>query len=142
MRFFFYGTLMDADIRRAVLGDRAPDTVEPATLLGYRRVAAANGAYPMLLKANGYEVDGVVARGLDKVARARLDRYEGDEYELIDVDVATREKRDLRALVYMPARDNAPRMSLGPWTLDMWQRRFKRELLAMIKMGLSATSKR
>jgi hypothetical protein len=142
MRFFFYGTLMDADIRRAVLGDRAPETVEPATLLGYRRVAAANGAYPMLLKASGYEVDGVVVRGLDKLARARLDRYEGDEYEPIDVDVATREKRALRVLVYMPARDNAPRKSPGPWTLDMWQRRFKRELLALIKMGLSATSKR
>ena len=142
MRFFFYGTLMDADIRRAVLGDRAPEAVEPATLLGYRRVAAANGAYPMLLKASGYEVDGVVVRGLDKIARARLDRYEGDEYELIDVDVATREKRALRVLVYVPARDNSPRMSPGPWTLDMWQRRFKRELLALIKMGLSATSKR
>jgi hypothetical protein len=44
MRFFFYGTLMDEDIRRAVLGDRAPDAVEPATLIGYRRMAAAGGA--------------------------------------------------------------------------------------------------
>jgi hypothetical protein len=142
MRFFFYGTLMDADIRQAVLGDRAPETVEPATLLGYRRVAAANGAYPLLVKASGYEVDGVVVRGLDKTAQLRLNRYEGDEYALIDVVVATREKRALRVMVYVPARDNAPRRSPGPWTLDMWQRRHKRELLALIKMGFSATSKR
>jgi gamma-glutamylcyclotransferase (GGCT)/AIG2-like uncharacterized protein YtfP len=142
MRFFFYGTLMDADIRRAVLADRAPESTEPATLAGYRRVAAANGAYPILVKASAYEVDGVVVRGLDKVAQARLNRYEGPEYELRDVDVATREKRALRVLVYVPSRDNAPRVSPGPWKLDMWQRRFKRELLALIKMGLSATSKR
>ena len=142
MRFFFYGTLMDADIRRAVLGDRAPETVEPATLIGYRRVAAAGGAYPMLVKANGYEVDGIVARGLDKMAQARLNRYEGEEYELIDVEVATREKRALRVMVYVPVKESPPRASPGPWTLDMWERRHKRQMLSLIRMGLSATSRR
>jgi gamma-glutamylcyclotransferase (GGCT)/AIG2-like uncharacterized protein YtfP len=142
MRFFFYGTLMDADIRRAVLGERAPETVEPATLPGYRRCAAANGAYPVIVKANGYEVRGVVARGLDKTAQARLNRYEGDEYELIDVAVRTPTKSELWVAAYVPGKKNAPALSPGEWTLDVWERRFKRHMLSLIRMGLSATTKR
>jgi gamma-glutamylcyclotransferase (GGCT)/AIG2-like uncharacterized protein YtfP len=142
MRFFFYGTLMDADIRQAVLGERAPQTVEPATLAGFRRCAAASGAYPVIVKANGYEVRGIVARGLDKTAQARLNRYEGPEYEMIDVAVSTPTKRELWACAYVPSRKNAPRVSPGEWTLELWERRFKREMLALIRMGLSATTKR
>ena len=46
MRFFFYGTLMDADIRRAVLGVRALAPAERATLDGWRRVKKAGVSYP------------------------------------------------------------------------------------------------
>ena len=38
--FFFYGTLMDAGVRRAVLGAKAPKRLEPATLIGWRRFTA------------------------------------------------------------------------------------------------------
>ncbi|MBL8834369.1 MAG: gamma-glutamylcyclotransferase, partial [Rhodospirillales bacterium] len=47
MRFFFYGTLIDPDVRRAVLGRLAPASVEPATLKGWRRFSAKGVTFPI-----------------------------------------------------------------------------------------------
>jgi hypothetical protein len=61
LRFFFYGTLIDADVRRLVLGRLAPDEVEPATLSGWRRVKLAGVTYPGIVPdAKGW-VEGVLA---------------------------------------------------------------------------------
>jgi hypothetical protein len=75
VRFFFYGTLIDPDVRRLVLGTRAPMSVEPATLAGWRRVCLPKVTYPAVLRAAREVVDGVLVRGLDAEARRRLVDY-------------------------------------------------------------------
>jgi len=58
MRLFFFGTLLDRELREAVLG-RAPPAgaVEPAVACGFRRVAVAGRPYPMLVAAAAGRVD-------------------------------------------------------------------------------------
>ncbi len=66
MQFFFYGTLMDPDVCRAVIGTRAESLeVRPALLTGYRRVRASCGNYPVLLRRRGGLVPGLLVEGLD-----------------------------------------------------------------------------
>jgi hypothetical protein len=47
--YFFYGTLMDAAVRAAVLGRALPaDAVIAAELAGWRRVRRRGATYPVL----------------------------------------------------------------------------------------------
>lgn len=130
MRFFFYGTLMDADVRRAVLGRRREIAVGPATLHGWRRVALAHESYPIIVRDSGGTVEGLLARGLDAAARARLCVYEGPDYELTGAVVHTAAGA-VDAHVFVPAPGWRPE-ARGDWDLAAWQRAAKRSFLARL----------
>ena len=130
MRFFFYGTLLDADVRRAVLGRRAPETVEPATLHGWRRFKLPRVTYPAILPDGRSSVDGVLARGLDAAVRERLIAYESGDYDLIAVPVTTRAGKPVSAWVFVAKP--ATRRDIGAWSFDAWCRRHKRRYLARL----------
>lgn len=132
MRFFFYGTLIDPDVRRLVLGADAPASVEKAWLAGWRRVPMVGRTYPGLVRDPLATVDGVLARGFDEAAKTRLDRYEGDEYELIMVEVETETSRRVAARVYVP-RPGSFRRGRGMWDYGDWARRHKRRFLATLE---------
>ncbi|MCC7275271.1 MAG: gamma-glutamylcyclotransferase, partial [Alphaproteobacteria bacterium] len=81
MRFFFYGTLLDADLRRAVCGTAADGWASvPAALADHRGGRSAGLAYPFLLPAPGESVEGLVVDGIDAEAAALLTLYEGEGY--------------------------------------------------------------
>lgn len=81
MRVFFYGTMMDPDVRRLVLGARAGQlVVGPALLPGYRRVQAARGDYPLLLRRAASRVRGQLAEGFGQPDLLRLLHFEGPDY--------------------------------------------------------------
>lgn len=128
MRFFFYGTLIDADVRRAVLGRRAPAAVEPATLAGWRRVRLPKVTYPAIVPDRRSAVEGVLARGLDGQAQDRLVAYESPAYDLIEVPVTTGAGRQVTALVFA-AKPGSTR-AIGIWDFAEWRRRHKRRFLA------------
>ncbi len=133
MRFFFYGTLIDPDVRRAVLGRLAPVEAEPAVLRGWRRVPAAGKTYPVIVADPRGAVDGVVVRGLDRAARRRLERYEDDFYELIAVEVTlTGSGHKLETLVFAAGQQLSCRTARS-WDLADWQRRHKRRFLATLR---------
>lgn len=134
MRFFFYGTLMDADVRYAVL-ERfdAAATVEPAVLEGYRRVLVRGRSYPVALPRRGHRIDGVLARGLSAANFSRLTRFEGDEYQPIECAVSLKSGRTLPAWTYVGSPLAAPTV-LG-WKLETWQRRHKTAFLRRIGSG-------
>lgn len=136
MRFFFYGTLMDADIRRAVLGVRALSPSEPATLDGWRRVKMAGVTYPMIVRARNHRVDGILMHGLDGRAVEMLQTYEGDEYAIIPVQVQAGTSA-IGAKVFVP-RPGLPVRGRVPWDLGAWQRRHKRRFLGALQKPLPA----
>jgi hypothetical protein len=130
---FFFGTLMDGDVLEAVLGHPMPaDGLEPARLSGWKRVAIAGCAYPMLIPHPTGSVDGYLARGLSGQDRRRLDHYEGPEYRAGIVMVrlpgngqATEAETYLCRAGVTPGRVE--------WRLESWRRRHKRTALPRIR---------
>jgi gamma-glutamylcyclotransferase (GGCT)/AIG2-like uncharacterized protein YtfP len=126
VRFFFYGTLMDADLRRQVLGREI--VIEPAVALGFRRVGVAGRGYPMLLPYGPGRVEGLLA-DMDDEAVRRLTRYEGPEYRTAVIEVLVKGGR-LEASVFLchPGIADDGR----PWSLETWRRRHKRDVLRRV----------
>lgn len=131
MNLFFYGTLMDAEVRELVCG-KALDAVEPAIAQGFRRVFVAGRHYPMLLpRASGW-VEGTLVTGLDTQTVHRLQVYEGWEYTLRPIKVRSASGHFVLAHVFLCPPNIAPRKR--DWRLDEWQRRHKRTFLPKAQM--------
>lgn len=85
---FCYGTLLDPEIQRQVIGR----TVEsrPDTLPGYRRDVLLLGCasyYIAVPDAQGEIRGGVIEVTPDELLR--IDRYEGEEYQRVKVTLAS-----------------------------------------------------
>ena len=103
MRFFFYGTLLDPEVRARVLGGEArPVVLEPAVLRGWERYVEAGVPWPMIRRRDDAAVEGALASGLSEAAGRLLDEYEGELYRREEV-VVERGGERLAALVYVPA---------------------------------------
>ena len=131
LRFFFYGTLLDSDVRRAVLPHLEGRLgLSPAELRGFRRVRDALGGYPMLIRANGSTVRGLLAEGIDREAVLRMAHFEGIGYLPAEIGVANGRSRPVRAWSFQAPHRRV--RSLGTWELRHWRRREKRTLMPLI----------
>lgn len=131
MDFFFYGTLMDADVRAAVLGrEVASSSVAPATLSGYRRVFVDGQAYPVLLPKAGGLLDGLFVRGLGGRDAALIDHFEGHQYYRQSIKIELKGGARAEALVYLP-HGNVPVTDID-WAFDDWCRRHRLDYLRQI----------
>jgi hypothetical protein len=128
-RFFFYGTLLDPDIQRRVIGRAlGADALAPATLSGYRRVRAAGQWFPILVPGLAADtVDGALASGFNPDEIARLIAYEGPSYGLQRVSLRLAGGATGRGLVFLPKSGLKP--SNEPWDLARWQREEKPRVL-------------
>lgn len=130
MRFFFYGTLIDADLRRALCGPAADGwTIAAAELADHRRGRSRGRAYPFLVPAPGASVPGLIAGGLDAEAAAVLTLYEGGGYRVARL----RPRADagpVDAWAFVPRRAVAAKL---PWSLEEWQGRHKAAALDAVK---------
>jgi hypothetical protein len=134
VRAFFYGTLIDADVRATVLGPTARHRpVEPAVLPGYRRLTMRGCTYPVIVRDARGQVPGVLMRGLSRADFRRLLDYETDEYRAVDAAVLTRSGKRIVAKVFVASARAMP--SPVPWNAADWQRRFKRALLRRLRAG-------
>jgi len=73
---FCYGTLEWPEVLQAVTGRRFPSA--RAVLPGYARFLLREQVYPAVVERTGAETDGCVWLGVDAVALARLDAFEGE----------------------------------------------------------------
>jgi Gamma-glutamyl cyclotransferase, AIG2-like len=137
MDLFFYGTLIDADVRRMVLGPAAARlALTPARLGGYRRMAKRHSTAPNLAARKGATVHGVLARGIGRRELARLCHYEGRNYRLSRCVVRLADGESVRAMVYLCDGQISARR--GGWRLDAWQRRHKRAFLRVMSLWMAA----
>lgn len=128
MRFFFYGTLMDPDVCRLVLGDQYDDLrAEPAALLGFRRVRAVNGNFPVLVRRTGRRLEGQLVENLRPEALLSIAHFEGPDYELRQAAVVDLSGRRWRPWLFMPRFSRAA--SNRAWNFELWQKRGKARLL-------------
>lgn len=142
MMYFFYGTLCDSDIQRLILGYHpGPRQLQRAILHGFRRKQAEGRSYPVLIRAPGGVVDGLLFRPARPDDMGRLERYEGPEY--VARSLLVRPVRGIgsrRAHVFLPAcpaqgtaqgtaRGQALAAAKADWRLQQWQRRHKTAFL-------------
>lgn len=128
MRFFFYGTLRDPDVRRAVIGPRVDRiAIAPARLPGYECVFLRGRSYPVLRPAPGGSVEGVLADHVDAAQAARIDRFETGEYRAGSAEITLATGDTVEATVYFAARPGLA--TARPWRLADWQRRMKPRLV-------------
>lgn len=127
---FFYGTLMDRDVLRAVAGTRVCGlTRRPAVVEGYRRPTRAGAVYPILQAYPGARVRGVVVAGLRAHDVARLNAFEGHEYGLAPVTVTVQDDT-ITALAYIPRP--WVHAASTQWSFEAWRRRHKAQYLQRI----------
>lgn len=130
MRLFFYGTLMDADIRAAVMGGAAPAPVAPATARGWRRVRVSGRPYPTMVAHPTGRVDGLAVSDIDESRLRNLLTYEGPEYHLEIIAIGLECGTSVAAATFLcnPGPGPVPRM----WRFGDWLRRHKSASLAHI----------
>lgn len=110
---FTYGSLMCDDIMAAVCGARF--AWQPARLAGHARHPVRNEAYPGMVAAADGTVNGVLYLDVDDAALARLDRFEGPQYERRTVTVALADGSAAAAETYVFRADHAHLLLPGPW---------------------------
>ncbi len=139
MVYFFYGTLCDADVLKLILGYRpSPRQLRPARLPGWRRKRARGRSYPVLLRAAGSQVAGLLFRPARATDAPRLTAYEGPEYVTRNLTVRQRKPQTapraapVRARVFLPAGSSLP-AAFDDWALARWQRRDKAAFLRSLQ---------
>jgi|ABSN01.1.fsa_nt_gi hypothetical protein len=136
-RFFFYGTLLDADVQQLVFGHALADSaIRPAVLEHYRPARARGKLYPILAARRHARTAGVVVAGLGSLDVARLFFYEDTGYETQEVRVTVGGDRTKTAWVFIPSRRMVALAS--NWSLAEWQRRHKPRVLPAIAAMMRA----
>jgi len=127
--YFFYGTLMDPDIRMQVLG--RPVTARPAVARGYRAYRHARATYPVLRPAPHGSAPGVVVDGLTEADAARLHWYEGPEYHCRRIEVIAPGNCSVSAWAFV-GTDTVP-VSSAQWNFKAWQSRHRTPFLRQLR---------
>ncbi len=123
---------MDAEVRALVLGGQDGDRpVEPATLLGYRRVTLHRRNYPAIVAERSSSVEGCLTGDLDRRAAAKLDAFETEEYDQIRCAVTLADGTTIEAWTYVASRQATP--SATSWSLATWQRSHKLAFLRRLR---------
>lgn len=126
---FAYGSLMCPDIMRLVSG--VEPISQPARLRGYRRCRVRNEPYPAVIADRTATLDGVLYRDLNTSAWERLDRFEGDLYQRIQVRVGTGQGVEQTAGLYLATPALQALLIPGDWSFEQFLRegksRFERD---------------
>ena len=134
--FFFYGTLMDSEVCRIVLG--APGgamPAVPAVLPGYNRVRARAADFPVLVRRTGGRVRGQLVSGLDQAALLPIAHFEGPDYaprRVLIIDSAGR-----RRVAWIFQGEGVGLASAKDWDLKRWQLRHKARLLPQLRRWMA-----
>ena len=121
MRYFFFGTLLDAELRAVVLGRELPESaLGLAFLRDHARYCVAGEAFPLLVAEPGARVDGVLAEGIGPAEAARIAWYESDEYEIRETAVQTADGQATEAFCCLAGA--AARHDGIAWDFAHWQR--------------------
>ena len=120
-RLFAYGTLMLPKIWTAVTGTAAVS--QPARLSGYACYRVAGADFPGIIETGkpGDVVDGCVYDDIDPRVLDRLDRYEDDFYQRVEVQVKADNDPALACLTYVIPASEQGVLSEEKWDLDWFR---------------------
>ncbi len=125
---FIYGTLLDNDILRFVLGrDISLENRINASLHGYAKYTYPGDSFPILQPQLDAQAHGAVLLGLTSEDLDRMNFYEGDEYGFAEVEVVL-ENGSLCQAHYNKASDEEI-ITDESWSLEAWQQTHKATFL-------------
>ena len=140
MRFFFYGTLIDRDVRAHVIGPEAAGwRISEAILRDWRTVRIAGRPYPAIVPRRGETAVGILAEGIRNEHLPRLIAYEGAEYALRTLEVEVAPAADgsaeeaLMVTAYAFAASSACNVIPSGWRFSDWERRHRRATIAALR---------
>ncbi|MEQ8708561.1 MAG: gamma-glutamylcyclotransferase family protein [Rhodospirillales bacterium] len=118
--WFFYGTLLDEQVFRAVTRrDLNAFRPQRATALSMARVFLPGQSYPTLIARTGSRTSGLVCQGLPPSVIRRLEAYEGEDYRTRLVPVRLADGRRLAAHTFVAIR--SPSLAARRWRPEDWQ---------------------
>ncbi len=117
---FTYGTLMTGSIMRAVTGHSFQSIV--ATLHGFARYSVREENYPGIIEERGASVAGILYTGVDDISLERLDRFEGDMYRRIAVEVLDSRGSRLTAFTYLVRESYHQILTKRPWDPETFRK--------------------
>jgi gamma-glutamylcyclotransferase (GGCT)/AIG2-like uncharacterized protein YtfP len=130
MNLFTYGSLVFAEVMRAVTGRSFAH--EPARLPGWTRVCIRGTRFPGVRAHRSLATSGVLWRDVDPRSLARLDRFETHHYERRTLRVRTGSGEEVPAEVYVIADAHLHDLSQEPWD----RAQFARQSLAQLVRSL------
>src|SRR5262245_22448817 len=131
MNLFAYGSLVFAEVMRAVTGRSFAH--EPARLAGWTRVCIRGTRFPGVRARASAATSGVLWRGLDARALEYLDRFETHHYERRTLSVRTGAGEDVPAEVYVIADAHLGDLSQEPWDRAQFARQSLGRLLRSLR---------
>jgi gamma-glutamylcyclotransferase (GGCT)/AIG2-like uncharacterized protein YtfP len=117
MHVFTYGSLMFPEVWSTVVG-REFDTIE-GTAAGYAIYRVRDAVFPAIIAASdGSTVRGLVYLDVDADSIARLDRFEDEFYERLEVTISCADGQERRASAYVVPPKNVHVVTAEPWTAE------------------------
>ncbi len=130
--YFFYGTLMDPEVAREILG-RPLSGCSPAQgiLPGYKRVCVEGASYPAIKLDPDHHVDGLVVSRISELEAFRLKRYEGSDYDMLSLGIQVLDSVIENVRVFTPKE--TLKLTDTPWDFKRWQSEDKKRFLKAIQ---------
>ena len=125
---FVYGTLMCADILKAVAGELPARA--PGILRGYRRFEVRGERYPAIMAVEGWTVEGLVCFDIGEESWNRLDRFEGVMYLRRLVEVERRDGGSGKAYAYVVRPEFEDRLGPGEWSFETFRKNGKSDFIS------------
>jgi hypothetical protein len=131
MRFFFYGTLLDAELRVLLLGHAsASRRLLPASLPGYVRRRSLQGCHPVVVRRRGGRVRGGLF-DLDRKEALTVAFFEGPGFVPARRGVLLEDGARVDAWLFLPATPRAA--GRQAWDLSRWQAIRKGRLIPVVR---------
>lgn len=116
MDLFTYGTLQFDEVWRRVVGRDFPSTAAEARGFAAYRVVDAD--YPGMIPRAGATTPGTLYRGVDDVSLARLDMFEGDQYQRLRIEVVANEGQSIDCQAYVIPASKVDVLTGEPWSRE------------------------
>jgi gamma-glutamylcyclotransferase (GGCT)/AIG2-like uncharacterized protein YtfP len=117
-RVFVYGTLEIPTIVERVCGCALPQ--REAVLRGYARFLLKGQCYPAVTEDRKSSVEGSLLEQVNVAVLARLDAYEGEQYERRALYVEAG-GNELKAWVYVLKSEYTSLLSRTPWDRELFE---------------------
>lgn len=110
---FVYGTLLIDEVMNRVTGKTFPTF--HAVLNNYARFRLKNAPYPGIIFKKDSYVDGRLLLNIDDASLHKIDLFEGDIYERIEVNISADNGEHHRSYAYMVRKKHAHLLTKEPW---------------------------